>query len=149
MAAVASMSKRKIGALIAIEREVGLRQVIEGGTKMNAEITSELLGSIFYPNTPLHDGGVVIRSSRIAAAGCLFPLSENQKLNRELGTRHRAAVGMTEETDAVTVVVSEETGIISVAVKGDLMHDLTVDELKNVLHNLCYEAMEAAVPGEE
>ncbi len=149
MAAVASMSKRKIGALIAIEREVGLRQVIEGGTKMNAEITSELLGSIFYPNTPLHDGGVVIRSSRIAAAGCLFPLSENQKLNRELGTRHRAAVGMTEETDAVTVVVSEETGNISVAVKGDLMYDLTVDELKNVLHNLCYEAMEAAVPGEE
>ncbi|MHC4916434.1 MAG: diadenylate cyclase, partial [Planctomycetota bacterium] len=143
------MSKRKIGALIAIEREVGLRQVIEGGTRLNSEVTSELLGSIFYPNTPLHDGGVVIRMNRVAAAGCLFPLSENPKLQRELGTRHRAAVGLTEETDAVTVVVSEETGKVSVAVKGDLMHDLSVDELKSVLHNLCYEAMEAAVPKDE
>ena len=149
ISAVASMSKRKIGALIAIEREVGLRQVIEGGTRLNSEVSSELLGSIFSPNTPLHDGGVVIRMNRVAAAGCLFPLSENPKLQRELGTRHRAAVGLTEETDAVTVVVSEETGKISVAVKGDLMHDLSVDELKSVLHNLCYEAMEAAVPKDE
>ena len=146
MGAVASMSKRKIGALIAIEREVGLRQVIEGGTRLGAEVSSELLCSIFYPNTPLHDGGVVIRSNRVAAAGCLFPLSENPKLQKELGTRHRAALGLTEETDAVTVVVSEETGKISVAVKGDLMYDLSVDELKSLLHNLCYEAMEAAVP---
>ena len=149
LSAVASMSKRKIGALIAIEREVGLRQVIEGGTRLNAEVTSEILGSIFYPNTPLHDGGVVIRSNRLAAAGCLFPLSENPKLHKELGTRHRAAVGLTEETDAVTVVVSEETGNVSVAVKGDLMYDLSVDELKSVLHNLCYEAMEASVPKDE
>jgi diadenylate cyclase len=149
ISAVASMSKRKIGALIAIEREVGLRQVIEGGTLLRAEVTSELLGSIFYPNTPLHDGGVVIRTNRVAAAGCLFPLSENPKLQKELGTRHRAAVGLTEETDAVTVVVSEETGKVSVAVKGDLMYDLSVDELKSVLHNLCYEAMEAAVPKDE
>jgi diadenylate cyclase len=147
--AVAAMSKRRIGALIAIEREVGLRQVIEGGTRLNAEVTSELLGSIFFPNTPLHDGGVVIRTNHLAAAGCLFPLSENPRLHKELGTRHRAAVGLTEETDAVTVVVSEETGKISVAVKGDLMHDLSVDELKSVLHNLCYEAMEAAVPKDE
>jgi len=149
ISAVASMSKRKIGALIAIEREVGLRQVIEGGTRLNAEVSSEILGSVFFPNTPLHDGGVVIRTNRVAAAGCLFPLSENPKLQKELGTRHRAAVGLTEETDAVTVVVSEETGKVSVAVKGDLMYDLSVDELKNVLHNLCYEAMEAAVPKDE
>jgi len=149
IAAVASMAKRRIGALIAIEREVGLSAVTEGGTRLNAEVSSELLGSIFFPNSPLHDGGVVIHTNRVAAAGCLFPLSENPKLQKELGTRHRAAIGLTEETDAVTVVVSEETGRISVAVKGDLMHDLSVDELKNVLHNLCYEAVEAAVPREE
>jgi diadenylate cyclase len=149
VAAVASMSKRRIGALIAIEREVGLRQVIEGGTPVNSDISSELLISIFFPNSPLHDGGVVIRTNRLAAAGCLFPLSENAKLQKELGTRHRAAVGLTEETDAVTVVVSEETGKISVSVKGDLMHDLTLDELKSIMHNLCYEAMEAAVPRED
>jgi len=151
ISAAASMSKRKIGALIAIQREVGLRAIIEGGTPLGAEVSSELLGSIFYPNTPLHDGGVVIRAGRVAAAGCLFPLSENPKLGlaaSRLGTRHRAAVGLTEETDAVTVVVSEETGKVSVAVKGDLMYDLSVDELKNVLHNLCYEAVEAAVPQE-
>lgn len=147
--AVASMSKRRIGALIAIEREVGLGAIVEAGTQLNAEVTSELLGSIFFPNSPLHDGGAVIRFNRVAAAGCLFPLSENPKLSKDLGTRHRAAVGLTEETDAVTVVVSEETGKISIAVKGDLMHDLSVDELKSVLHNLCYEAVEAAVPKEE
>ena len=148
LAGVAYMSKRKIGALIAIQRDVGLRAVVEGGTRLNAEVTSELLCSIFFPNTPLHDGGVVIRSGRVAAAGCLFPLSENPRLPKELGTRHRAAVGMTEETDAVTVVVSEETGKVSVAVKGDLMYDLSLEELKSLLHNLCYEAVEAAVPQE-
>jgi len=147
--AVASMGKRRIGALIAIQREDSLAAVIEGGTRLEAEVSSELLCSIFFPNTPLHDGGAVIRSNRVAAAGCLFPLSENPKLPRELGTRHRAAVGLTEETDAVAVVVSEETGKISVAVKGDLMYDLSLEELKSVLHNLCYEAVEAAVPQQD
>lgn len=147
LAAVAAMSKRRTGLLVAIQREESLAPILEGGTRLEAEVSSELLGSIFFPNSPLHDGGAVIRSNRIAAAGCLFPLSENQKLPRELGTRHRAAVGITEETDAVAVVVSEETGRISVAVRGDLMYDLTLEELKSVLHNLCYEAMESALPG--
>jgi diadenylate cyclase len=149
ISALASMSKRRIGALLAIQREDSLAQIVEGGTRMEAEVSSELLSTIFYPNTLLHDGGVVVRSNRIAAAGCLFPLSENAKLPRELGTRHRAAVGLTEETDAVVVVVSEETGRISVAVRGDLMLDLSVEDLKSVLHNLCYEAMESAVPQQE
>jgi diadenylate cyclase len=149
ISALAAMSKRRIGVLIAIQREDSLAQIVEGGTRLEAEVSSELLSTIFYPNTLLHDGGVVIRSNRVAAAGCLFPLSENPKLPRELGTRHRAAVGLTEETDAVVVVVSEETGRISVAVRGDLMLDLSVEDLKSVLHNLCYEAMESAVPGQE
>ncbi len=149
IAALASMSKRRIGALLAIQREDSLAQTVEGGTRLEAEVSSELLSTIFYPNTLLHDGGVVIRSNRIAAAGCLFPLSENARLPRELGTRHRAAVGLTEETDSVVVVVSEETGSISVAVRGDLMRDLSLEDLKSVLHNLCYEAMESAVPHQE
>jgi len=149
LAALASMSKRRIGALIAIQREDSLAPIIEGGTRLEAEVSSELLSTIFYPNTLLHDGGAVIRSNRIAAAGCLFPLSENPKLPRELGTRHRAAVGLTEETDAVVVVVSEETGRVSVAVRGDLMHDLSIEDLKSALHNLCYEAVESAVPHQE
>ena len=136
ISAVASMSKRKIGALIAIEREVGLRQVIEGGTRLNSEITSELLGSIFYPNAPLHDGGVVIRINRVAAAGCLFPLSENPKLQKELGTRHRAAVGMSEETDAAVIVVSEETGTISVSYRGRLSRGLEEARLRRFLSAL-------------
>lgn len=149
LSAVATMSKRRIGALIAIQREESLTPVVEGGTRLEAEVSDDLLCTIFHPNTPLHDGGVVIRSNRVAAAGCLFPLSENTKLPRELGTRHRAALGLTEETDAVAVVVSEESGKISVAVKGDLMHDLSLDELKSALHNLCYEAVESAVPHPE
>jgi diadenylate cyclase len=149
ISALGSMSKRRIGALLAIQREDSLAQIVEGGTPLEAEISSELLSTIFFPNTLLHDGGVVIRSNRIAAAGCLFPLSENPKLPRELGTRHRAAVGLSEETDAVVVVVSEETGRISVAVRGDLMHDLSLEDLKSALHNLCYEAMESAVPHQE
>jgi len=149
ISAVGSMSKRRMGALLAIQREDSLAQIVEGGTRMEAEISSELLSTVFFPNTLLHDGGVVIRSNRISAAGCLFPLSENAKLPRELGTRHRAAVGLSEETDAVVVVVSEETGRISVAVRGELMHDLSLEDLKSALHNLCYEAVESAVPHQE
>ena len=98
---------------------------------------SELINTIFMPNTPLHDGGIVIRAERIVTAGCLFPLTENPHINKRLGTRHRAAIGLTEETDAVTVVVSEETGAMSVAVDGKLTQDIDADGLGKMLKNLC------------
>jgi diadenylate cyclase len=137
----ASLSARGAGALVAIQREVGLGAIIEGGTPVDAKVSAELLNTIFHPNTPLHDGGVVIRRGRIAAAGCLFPLSENPALGRELGTRHRAAVGVTEETDAVTVVVSEETSRISVGMRGNLLQGVSVEDLRSILRDTCAEAL--------
>jgi len=118
--AVDLLTERKVGALIAIEREIGTRHIQESGTAINAEVSPELLASIFFPHTPLHDGGVVIRGDRILAAGCLFPLTQRSEISRSLGTRHRAAIGFTEETDAVVIVVSEETGTVSVAYRGRL-----------------------------
>ncbi|MEO0074328.1 MAG: diadenylate cyclase CdaA, partial [candidate division WOR-3 bacterium] len=118
--AVSMLAERKIGALIAIEREIGTRWVQETGKMLDALVSPELLATLFFPHTPLHDGGVIIRGNRIAAAGCIFPLSAREDLSRSLGTRHRAAVGLSEETDAVVVVVSEETGAISVAYRGRL-----------------------------
>ncbi len=131
------LSKRKIGAIVAIERDASLRIYIESGVSLDAQVTSELIDTIFMPNTPLHDGGVIIRAERILAAGCLFPLSDNPHISKRLGTRHRAAIGLTEETDAVCIVVSEETGSISVAVDGRLMQDLDNDSLEKILKNLC------------
>ena len=131
--AVELLSERKIGALVAIQREINTRVVQETGTRMDALLTPELLASIFYPNTPLHDGGVIIEGNRILVAGCLFPLSERQELNKELGTRHRAAIGLTEETDAVVIVVSEETGNISLAYKGSIGRDYNADRLRRAL----------------
>ena len=122
--ACASMSKRNCGALIAIQRQVPLVDYVERGTVMNADITRELLETIFYKGTILHDAGVIVVGNRIAAAGCLFPLSENAQLSKSMGTRHRAALGMTEESDAVTVCVSEETGRISLGVEGKLLYGL-------------------------
>lgn len=130
------MSKMKRGALIAIEREAGLKNYIETGIPLDAKISSELLVTIFATNTPTHDGAVVIEGDRIASAGSLFPLSQNQSLPRILGTRHRAAIGLTEETDAVCVVVSEETGAISVSVYGKLTRDLDEEGLRRVLKSL-------------
>lgn len=127
------LSERKIGALIAIEREIGTRAVHETGVKMDSLVTPELLASIFYPHTPLHDGGVLIRGRRIIAAGCMFPLSTRGEISKALGTRHRAAVGLTEETDAIVVVVSEETGTISVAYKGRLSRGLDEERLRRLL----------------
>jgi diadenylate cyclase len=127
------LAGRKIGALIAIEREIGLRAVQETGTMIDAVVTPELLSSIFFPYTPLHDGGVVIREGRLVAAGCLFPLSQREGLAMELGTRHRAAIGLTEESDALVVVVSEETGTISVAYKGRLTRGLDEEKLRKLL----------------
>lgn len=134
--AVLLLADRKIGALIAIEQEIGTRTVQESGTSIDSALTPELLASIFFPHTPLHDGGVIIKDGRILAAGCLFPLSTREELSKALGTRHRAAIGLTEETDAVVVVVSEETGTISVAYKGRLTRGLDEEKLKRLLSML-------------
>jgi diadenylate cyclase len=134
--AVIKMAKRKIGALIAIEREVGLKQYIDGGIKIDAEVTSELLQNIFFPKSPLHDGAVIIKEERIAAAGCLFPLSDNPDIAKSFGTRHRSAIGITEESDAISIIVSEQTGRISVGMKGNLNTDLDKDSLRKILTDL-------------
>ena len=131
--AVTILAEHRIGALIAVQREIGTRAIQESGVKLDAGVTPELLASIFFPHTPLHDGGVIIRDGRIAAAGCIFPLSARTELLKSLGTRHRAAVGLSEETDAVCVVVSEETGTISVSYRGRLSRGLDGPRLKRFL----------------
>jgi diadenylate cyclase len=136
MQTVQLLSKRKIGALIAIEREIGMRAVQDTGTSMNSAVSAELLSTIFFPHTPLHDGGVIISGDRICAAGCLFPLSQKAELSKTLGTRHRAAIGITEETDAIVVVISEETGAVSVAYNGRLRRGLSEDRLRRVLSSM-------------
>lgn len=129
-------SKRKIGALIAVERDVGLGGVAETATRINADLSAELLETIFWPNSPLHDLGVVISQGKVAYAGVQFPLAEEGTLERELGSRHRAAVGLSNESDAVIIVVSEETGDISIAERGVLMRKLTPDALRGMLGEL-------------
>jgi diadenylate cyclase len=129
-------SKRKIGALIAIEREVGLGGIADSGTRINADLSAALLNTIFWPNSPLHDLGVVISQGKIAFAGVQFPLAEEGTLERELGSRHRAAVGLSNESDAVVLVVSEETGDVSIAERGVLMRKLTPDALRGLLTEL-------------
>ena len=129
-------ARRKIGAVIAIERDVGLAGIAENGTPLNAELTAELLNTIFWPNSPLHDLGVVISGGRVAYAGVQFPMAESGDLEKELGARHRAAVGMSQESDAVVLVVSEETGDVSIAEKGQLIRKLTPDALRDLLTEL-------------
>ncbi len=129
-------SKRKIGALIAIERDVGLVGTADSGTRINADLTAALLNTIFWPNSPLHDLGVVISQGKVAFAGVQFPLAEEGTLERELGSRHRAAVGLSNESDAVVIVVSEETGDVSIAERGVLMRKLTPDALRGLLGEL-------------
>ena len=126
------MSRRKIGALVAIEREVGLRNYIEHGTQIDAVVTSGLLSTIFFPGSDLHDGAVVIRDDRIAAAGCLFPLSDSPGPGNTAGTRHRAGLGLSEETDAIVVIVSEETGNVSFASRGEI-EKVDTDRLRELL----------------
>ncbi len=130
------LAKRKIGAIIALEREIGLRIYIEGGIPLDSKVTSELIQAIFTPGAPLHDGGIIIQHERVASAGCLFPLTENPSISKTVGTRHRAAIGLSEETDAVCIVVSEENGSISVAVGGNLMRGLELQKLREVLIDL-------------
>jgi diadenylate cyclase len=141
------MSRRKIGALIAVEREVGLKNYVERGTPVDALVTSELLSTIFFPGSDLHDGAVVIQKDRIAAAGCLFPLSENPNLGNVFGTRHRAALGISEETDAIVVVVSEETGTVSFVHRGTIERPLDVEQLRAQLRRY-YAQLEGVEAGE-
>src|SRR6187397_1034971 len=128
--AATMLSSQKVGAIIAVEREIGLRNYIESGIPLDATLTYDLLVTIFQPGSPLHDGAVILQENRIAAAACFLPLTINPVVSRDLGTRHRAAIGLTEENDAIAIVVSEESGIISLAIAGDLERNLTADTLQ-------------------
>ena len=136
-------SRRKIGALIAIERETGLGGIAESGTRLNAELSADLLNTIFWPNSPLHDLGVIVSQGRVMYAGVQFPLAESGELEKELGSRHRAAVGMSQESDAVVLVVSEETGDVSIAERGQLIRKLTPEGLRGLLSELLGRAADA------
>lgn len=132
------MSKNKVGALMVFERATGLAERIETGVPIDGLVSSGLLQNIFVKDTPLHDGAVIIRGNRVVAACCLLPLTENRNLSQELGTRHRAAIGMSEQSDAMILVVSEETGTISIARNGELMRYLTVDDVKEILRTAIF-----------
>jgi diadenylate cyclase len=131
--AIDYLRKERIGALIVIERDISLGNYIDKAKKLYADLSSDLLIAIFYEGNPLHDGGVIIQGDRITCAGAVFPTSNSTKLNRRLGTRHRAALGLSEETDAICIVVSEETGRVSIAVKGDMLYNLTLDDVRMML----------------
>ena len=131
--AVEEMAKTKTGALIVMQRDIGLNDIVSTGIEINSEISPQLLVNIFVPNTPLHDGAVIISNNKISAAACILPLANGQDISKDLGTRHRAAVGISKETDAVVIVVSEESGKISIAKDGTLIADVREDELKKIL----------------
>lgn len=134
--ATISLANRKIGALIVIERDTSLKDFVEVGTPLDAKVSKELLLSLFHPTSPIHDGAVVINGNRIAAAGCFLPINLSSELSKSLGTRHRAGIGLTEETDAVAIIVSEETGIISLAIGGRLESRLDMGGLRDILTDL-------------
>ncbi len=146
VATVFRLARAKTGGLMAIERGVGLRNYIERGIELDALFTPELIDSIFYPGNPLHDGAIIVRGSRVVAAGCLFPLTENPDISKRLGTRHRAGIGLSEETDALVIIISEETGKVSVAMKGELVQDLSRDQMEKYLRDNLGDALSAAVP---
>ena len=129
-------SQNQTGALMVIEREIGLRTYVESGVALDAQLSYDLLATVFRPSAPLHDGAVIIRGDRVSAAACFLPLSMNPVLSTQLGTRHRAGIGITEETDAIAIIVSEETGSISLAVGGAIERDLTVDQLRDRMGTL-------------
>ncbi|MCV9884244.1 MULTISPECIES: diadenylate cyclase CdaA [Bacillaceae] len=137
------MAKRRIGALMSIEKETGMSDYIETGISLNSRISSELLINLFIPNTPLHDGAVIIQKNQVAAAACYLPLSESPFISKELGTRHRAALGISEVTDSLTIIVSEETGNVSVARNGELHRNLSQDELRDILQKELYTQTKA------
>src|ERR1700676_3043678 len=130
------LSSQRIGAIIAIERQIGLRNYIEGGIRLDAILTYDLLQSIFLPTSPLHDGAVIVQDDRVASAACFLPLTVNPKLSKDLGSRHRAAIGLTEENDSIAIVVSEETGALSVVVDGQIEQGLDPDALRTRLRSL-------------
>ncbi|MBR9648098.1 diadenylate cyclase CdaA [Clostridium tyrobutyricum] len=140
--AVENLSKSKTGALIVIEQVTGLEDIIKTGTKLDAVVSSALLENIFVVNTPLHVGATIIRNDRIVSAGCFLPLTHNNSLNRKLGTRHRAAIGMSENSDALVIIVSEETGTISLAVHGRITREYTKERLKNLLIRIMKNRLE-------
>jgi diadenylate cyclase len=142
--AMTTLASKKIGALVVVERDIGLRNYAESGIALDAIPTYDLLVTIFSPNTPLHDGAVIVQRNRIIAAGCFLPLTLDPHLSKELGTRHRAAIGITEETDAVAVIVSEETGIISAAIEGKISRNLDGSGLREMLQSAMSHE-----PGEE
>ena len=147
--AASMLSSLRVGAIIAIERQVGLRNYIEGGIRLDAVLTYDLLQSIFLPQSPLHDGAVIVQDDRIAAAACFLPLTVNPKLSKDLGSRHRAAIGLTEENDSVAIVVSEETGNVSVVVDGQIERGLLRDELRARLRSLVLQRQEKTPPPPE
>lgn len=137
--AVDSMSASRTGALIVIEREISLNDIVETGTVIDSQIKAQMIGTIFYEGTPLHDGAVIVRGDKLYAAGCVLPLTQNKELNKELGTRHRAGIGITENSDALVIIVSEETGIISIAQNGKLTRFLDGKTIEKKLLNLYFE----------
>ena len=141
--ACSSMSWSRTGALIVFERRKQLDEILTAATEIDAKTTSELVKNIFFVKAPLHDGAMVIRQARIRAAGCVLPLTENEALPKELGTRHRAGIGITEQTDAVSVIVSEETGVISVAINGAIRRNLSPETLENLLIHELIEVQES------
>lgn len=141
--AVNYLARRKIGALIVFERETGLSDYTDTGIKMESHLSAELLINVFIPNTPLHDGAVIIRGPQVVAAGCYLPLSENPFISKELGTRHRAGIGVTEVSDAVSIIVSEETGAVSLAIGGQLVHDIQEESLISKLFEELRPAVKA------
>ena len=134
-----SLSRRRVGALIVFERRTGLKDVMETGTRLDSTISAPLLENIFEPNTPLHDGAVIIRGTRIVASGCFLPLSDNNTISRQLGTRHRAALGISETTDALVLIVSEETGVISMARDGKLTRHLDAKAIGEILSTMYHQ----------
>lgn len=134
--AAVSLANRKIGALIVIERETSLKDFVEIGTNLDARVSKELLLSIFHPTSPIHDGAVIINGNRVAAAGCFLPITLSSDLSKSLGTRHRAGIGLTEETDAVAIIVSEETGFISVALGGKIEEKIDMGTLRDMLTDI-------------
>jgi len=143
------LSSQRIGAIIALERQVGLRTYIEGGIRLDAVLTYDLVLSIFQPSSPLHDGAVIVQDDRVAAAACFLPLTVNPKLSKDLGSRHRAAIGLTEENDSVAIVVSEETGKISIVADGQIERGLDTDTLRARLRSLVLQRKPTAAPKRE
>ena len=147
--ATSMLSSQRIGAIIAIERQIGLRNYIEGGIRLDAVLTYDLLLSIFLPESPLHDGAVIVQEDRVAAAACFLPLTVNPKLSKQLGSRHRAAIGLTEENDSVAIVVSEETGSVSIVADGQIERGLTSEELRSRLRELVLQKRDRTPPRPE